>query len=33
LDRDGRVLWFDIEFSRHTRENLEQAIHASLNST
>ncbi|MEX2142199.1 MAG: redoxin domain-containing protein [Pirellulales bacterium] len=33
LDQDGRVLWFDIEFSRHTRENLEQAIHASLKST
>jgi peroxiredoxin len=33
LDREGRILWFDIEFSRHTRENLEQAIHASLNST
>jgi peroxiredoxin len=32
LDQDGRVLWFDIEFSRHTRENLEQAIHASLKS-
>jgi peroxiredoxin len=33
LDREGRVLWFDIEFSRHTREKLEQAIHASLRST
>jgi hypothetical protein len=33
LDRAGRVLWFDIEFSRHTREHLEQAIHASLRST
>jgi hypothetical protein len=33
LDRDGRVLWFDIEFSRHTREQLEQAIQASLKST
>jgi peroxiredoxin len=33
LDRDGRILWFDIEFSRHTREDLEQAINASLNST
>jgi peroxiredoxin len=32
LDRDGRILWFDIEFSRNTRESLEQAIHASLNS-
>ena len=30
LDREGRVLWFDIEFSRQTREQLEQAIHASL---
>jgi peroxiredoxin len=33
LDRDGRILWFDIEFSRRTREDLEQAINASLNST
>jgi peroxiredoxin len=33
LDRDGSVLWLDIEFSRHTRDGLEQAIHASLEST
>jgi peroxiredoxin len=33
LDRDGSVLWLDIEFSRHTRDGLEQAIHASLDST
>jgi peroxiredoxin len=33
LDSDGSVLWFDIEFSRHTRDGLEQAIHASLDST
>ena len=33
LDREGRVLWFDIEFSRLTREQLEQAIAASLKST
>jgi hypothetical protein len=33
LDREGRVLWFDIEFSRQTREQLEQAIHASLKAT
>lgn len=33
LDRDGNVLWLDIEFSRHTRDGLEQAIHASLEST
>jgi peroxiredoxin len=32
LDRDSRILWFDIEFSRNTREALEQAIHASLRS-
>ena len=33
LDQDGSVLWLDIEFSRHTRDGLEQAIHASLEST
>jgi peroxiredoxin len=33
LDRNGSVLWLDIEFSRHTRDGLEQAIHASLDST
>jgi peroxiredoxin len=33
LDREGSVLWLDIEFSRHTRDGLEQAIHASLEST
>jgi peroxiredoxin len=33
LDRDGSVLWLDIEFSRHTRDGLKQAIHASLEST
>jgi peroxiredoxin len=33
LDRERRILWFDIEFSRETREQLEQAIQASLKST
>lgn len=33
LDRDGRILWFDIEFSGQTRDDLEQAIQASLKST
>jgi hypothetical protein len=33
LDHNGNVLWLDIEFSRHTRDGLEQAIHASLDAT
>ncbi|MFH1268957.1 MAG: redoxin family protein [Planctomycetota bacterium] len=30
LDADGKVLWFDLEFSRTTRDNLVQALQVAL---
>ena len=33
LDADGRILWFDVEYSRSTRRDLLQAIDAALAKT